>query len=124
MKAWIAVVMMAALVWGCAKSPGQKAADTYVKGMERIATAMEGITDEASARGAAEVVAAVTKDLEKFSADVEAMSEAEQAALFAPHAKDIQAVQTRIAAAMGKLMGNPEWLQIVTDELGKIPNFQ
>ncbi|MEZ5945406.1 MAG: hypothetical protein R3C13_11290 [Hyphomonas sp.] len=105
-----------------AKSSVDDLSEAYVNEFDRIATALESIHDEASAKAAA-------KDIKKSADGLEAMTEvldgkqndliAMQA--FARKLPELSATQQRISKEMSRLYSeNPELAELVGDEINRL----
>ena len=96
----------------------------YVAGMNEIAAAIDSIDDEASAKRAAQDIAASIKDLEKLKERLEGKSEQEMQVMAMQNAGALMQSAAAMSAAMMKLQTeHPELLQVVSDEIDKIPNL-
>ncbi len=108
---------------GSAKATGPM--KVYVDGMDDIADAITDINSEADARQAAQKIAAVAREMEGLSEQFERMSDQEKTAAAMANAGAITQSGTRVAAAMMTLQTqHPEYLQIISDEMDKIPDMR
>ncbi len=108
---------------GSAKASGPM--KVYVDGMDDIADAITSINSEADARRAAQKIADVARDMEGLQDQFERMSDQEKTAAAMANMGAITQSGTRVAAAMMTLQTeHPEWLQIISDEMDKIPDMK
>ena len=97
---------------------------SFVNQLDGIATAVESVTDEDSARKAAQSIAQINKELDLLAEATADMSEMERSMAIMSKAQDLYKVQMRIAQGMQKLTANPELLQIVSDEIQATPDLE
>ncbi len=96
----------------------------YVTGLNTIADAVTKVDNEASAKRAAGVIADVVRDMEKNKAVLEGMNDQQLAAAAMQNAGPMMESGAKISAAMLRLQNEkPELMQIISDELDKIPNL-
>ncbi len=96
----------------------------YTDGMDDIADAISRVDNEASARQAAHRIAEVAKDMEGLQAEFDSMSDAEKTAAAMANAQAITQSGTRVAAAMMTLQTqHPELMEIISEEMDKIPDM-
>ncbi len=92
---------------GSAKSAGA-AMKAYTADVTKIANAISGVTDEASARDAAKVIAQVNPDLEKLVKRIEGMNSSDTTSAGMANMQELVAAQQKIAVAMSNMaMNNP-----------------
>ena len=81
--------------------------------------------DEASARAAAATIASTNVELSKVAKQLDAMSDIDKAAATMANMQELVAAQQKIAVTMSNMaMSNPGLMQIVSDELGKMPELK
>ena len=102
-----------------------EAMDVYVSQMDRIASAMESVEDEASAKTAAEVIQSATKELDLLSKKFDSMSDTQKTAWAMTHAQKLQQVQMRIGLALQKISAqNPEQMQMLSQAMSDLPDVE
>ncbi|GJL95526.1 MAG: hypothetical protein DHS20C05_19310 [Hyphococcus sp.] len=107
------------------KTKKSKVVDVYVSQMDNIADALEEVTDEKSAKKAAQAITKASKELEALSETVEGMSDIEKGMMFASRSQDFVAVQTRLATSMQKIAAeNPEYIEMIQEEMEKMPEWK
>lgn len=96
----------------------------YVDGMDDIAEAITKVNDESSARRAAQDIAKVARDMEDLQEQFENMSDQEKTAMAMANMGAITQSGSRVAAAMLTLQSeHPELVQIISDEMDKMPDM-
>lgn len=96
----------------------------YVQGMDDIAEAITKVDNEASARRAAQEIAKVARDMEDLQEQFENMSDQEKTAAAMANMGAITQSGSRVAAAMLTLQSqHPELVEIISDEMDKIPDM-
>ncbi|WP_162786373.1 hypothetical protein [Hyphomonas sp. CACIAM 19H1] len=104
-------------------SSGKDMASAYVKEMTRVADALDGVTDEASARAAAAEIRTAALGMKNLTEALEGsgMKQVEAAAALSARAQDIGAAQMRIMARMNELQqNNPELAGLVGEEIDRL----
>lgn len=103
---------------------GTDSVSVYIRHLNEISEAVEKTHDEASARAAAGVIHASVAELDAWNKEVEKKSDAEKMALLMPHMAEFTQGSQRLAMAMMKLQtSDPKDLQIISEELDKMPNL-
>ncbi|GLQ21369.1 hypothetical protein ACFFUB_10930 [Algimonas porphyrae] len=99
----------------------ERIANTYLKGINEIVTALEAVDDEASAERAAEVMANVGQQFDTLSDEVDGSNRERAIAMaMASRQQEFMAVQQRMVAAMMRIqMQNPELMKTVSDGMDK-----
>jgi hypothetical protein len=120
----LGLVVAAAAMVGCGRGGAASVADEFVGGMDKIAAAVEDIEDEAGARKAAQVIASVSESMKESAAKVQGMPVMERSKVLAERAEDMQKAQRRLASAMQALATRPDLLQIVSEEMAKMPTME
>ncbi len=124
------ILMAAAMiaVAGCGNSTEakqEKAAKVYLEELTDIADAVEAVKSEKTAKKAAKVIATSSKKLEKMTKSLEDLTPMQRAAIFMGNSKDFMEQQQRLAIAMQKIaMENPEYIEIIQEEMQKMPRLQ
>lgn len=96
----------------------------YTDGMDRIADAIADVDNEASARRAAQRIADVVRDMEGLQDRFDNMSDQEKTAAAIANASAITQSGTRVAAAMMTLQTqHPDLMQVIQEEMDKIPDL-
>jgi hypothetical protein len=104
---------------------GNPTMTAYVANLDKVATALANVKDEASAKAMGEQLAPIFFEMEKQSDILEKMSEPEITAAAMASAPQLIAAQAKIAqAASNWMMQNPELGEIISRELEKMPNFE
>lgn len=106
-----------------AKSSGTDMANAYVNEMHRVATALESIKDEASARKAAEEIRAAGASMETMAAALEGsgITQVQAATALSRRGQEIAAAQTRIMTQMLSLQSeHPELATLVGEEIDRL----
>ena len=117
-----AAAALGALATGGGGNPTMTA---YVANLDKVATALANVKDEASAKAMGEQLAPVFAEMQKQSETLEKMSEPELAAAAVASAPQLIAAQTKIAqAASTWMMQNPELGEIISKELEKMPELK
>lgn len=104
-------------------SSGSDMASAYVTEMNRVAHALENVTDEASARAAAEDITAAALGMKSLAEALEGsgMKQMEAAAAMSRHGQEIAALQVRIMTRMNELQqSHPELAGIVSEEVDRL----
>jgi predicted porin len=97
----------------------------YTADVTRIADAVATVNDEASAHAAAATIAANNTELAALIKQIDAMSDTDKASAAMANMQELVAAQQKIAIAMSNMaMNNPAQMQIVADELGKMPELK
>lgn len=114
---------MAALsgLGGGQMNPQMKA---YTANFVKVADAFSTVTDEASAKAAAQKLAPIFAEMETQSAALEKMTEAEQMQATMAAMPELLAAQMKISAAMQTWAAKPELMEILGKELDKIPEVK
>ncbi len=108
---------------GVAVTPEQKIAKVYVSEMENMASAIEAVHDEASAKKAASAIRAASVKFEAMAEKYDGkLGGVAASAALSGHQSELMAVQSRIAMGMSKLaMSDPALLKIVSEEMNNMP---
>jgi hypothetical protein len=115
----------AAALGALAGGGGNPTMTAYVANLDKVATALSAVKDEASAKAMGEQLAPVFAEMEKQSDILEKMSEPEIAAAAMASAPQLIAAQAKIAqAASNWMMQNPELGEIIAKELEKMPDLE
>lgn len=106
-----------------AAPPIQKLANSYFSEMDKMAEALESVTDQASAEKAAATIAQVNANLEKLIDEAKKeSSELSLAALAISQQEKFVAVQTRVTSAMTTLaLNNPALMAGLAEAISKTP---
>ncbi len=91
--------------------------------LSNIAEAIENVEDDATARAAAQEIAKANHALASLAKSMEGMSDAQHTVAAQQYAAKYSQLQVRIASAMQRLVQHPEWLQIISDEMKKMPRL-
>jgi hypothetical protein len=103
---------------GGANNPQMNA---YVANLQKVADAFANVKDEASARAAGQQLAPVFAEMEKQSAELEKMGDAQLAAAAMAAAPQL----SRIAVSMSSFaMTDPKLAEILGEELEKMPELK
>jgi hypothetical protein len=113
-----AIAALGALSSGGQTNPQMKA---YTANFVKVADAFSTVTDEASAKAAAEKLAPIFAEMETQSAALEKMTEAEQMQAAMAAMPELLAAQVKISTAMQTWSTKPELMEILSKELEKIP---
>lgn len=117
-----AMEMLESMTNGDANASGPM--KVYTDGMDDIADAISSVDNEASARRAAQTIAGVARDMEALQERFENMSDAEMTAMAMSNASAIASSGMRVATEMNRLQTqHPDLLQIISDEMDKIPDM-
>ena len=116
-----AIAALGALSSGGQTNPQMKA---YTANFVKVADAFSAVTDEASAKAAAERLAPVLAEMEQQSAALENMTEAEQMQAAMAAMPELLAAQMKISTAMQTWATKPELMEIISKELDKIPEIE
>ncbi len=110
---------------GIALTQEQKIANTYISEMEGVASAIEAVHDEKSAKQAAATIQEMKTTFEAMSVKYEGkMDSAAGAMAFTAKQQELVAVQSRIGMSMSKLaMSNPALMKIISDEMQDMPDI-
>ncbi len=92
--------------------------------LSNIAEAIENVEDEASARTAAKVIARAKIELDGVAKSMAGMSDAERAAITQQYTAKYPQQQMRIASGMQRLVQHLEWMNIIQDEMKKMPGMR
>lgn len=104
-----------------ADSPKEYVA-VYESELTKIADAVESVTDEASARQAAEIIQAASGELEQLSTKLETMTTMDKASFAINFSADAADTQMRLATAMQKLaMADPEHMRMISEAMDELP---
>jgi hypothetical protein len=117
-----AIAALGALGSGGAQTNPQMKA--YTANFVKVADTFSAVTDEASAKAAAEKLAPVLAEMEQQSAALEKMTEAEQMQAAMAAMPELLAAQMKISTAMQTWAAKPELMRIVSEELDKIPQVE
>jgi len=120
------IILLAAVVLvGCGGGDTPQSLSKEMMGNFNImASILEGIDDEASAKAAVpkiDAVRASMRDIAKRSKGVKTDAATDKA-ISESMAKEMPAAQSRIAAAMGKLVGQPEVMAILQPAMTGMEN--
>jgi len=120
------IILLAAVVLaGCGGGDTPQSLSKEMMGNFNImASILEGIDDEASAKGAVpkiDAVRASMRDIAKRSKGVKTDAATDKA-ISESMAKEMSAAQQRIAAAMGKLVAKPEVMAILQPAMAGMEN--
>jgi hypothetical protein len=97
----------------------------YVSNLDKVATALSNVKDEASAKAMGEQLAPIFAEMQKQSETLEKMSDQQIAAAAMASAPQLIAAQTKIAqAASTWMLQNPELGEIISKELEKMPELK
>ena len=106
-------------------TPAAAAMKAYIADVTKISDAVATVKDEASARVAAATIAATNAELTSLIKQIDAMSDTDKASATMTNMQELVAAQQKIAIAMSNMaMNNPNLMQIVNDELGKMPELK
>lgn len=104
---------------------GNPTMTAYAANMDKVATALANVKDEASAKAMGEQLAPVFVEMQKQTEILEKMSEPEITAAIMASAPQLVASQTKIAqAATTWMMQDPKLGEIISKELEKMPEFK
>lgn len=104
-------------------SSGKDMASAYVNEMSRVAEALEGVSDEASARAAVADIRTAALGMKNMVEALEGsgMKQVEAATALSSRGQEIGALQMRIVARMNDLQQNhPELASIVGEEVDRL----
>lgn len=94
----------------------------FVQAVGRIGDAIATVTDEESARAAAATIAGINAEIEPITRVIEGWSESEKRAAAMAAAGDLVAAQQKIGMAAAQLsVNNPQLMEIVAEELNRMP---
>jgi len=99
------------------------AAERYLAEMNIIADALEGVSDDASAGKAAEVMAAALERMKPVAEEMQTWSEAEKMNFLKTYSEQYIGTQTRISQALGKMVQYPERLKLFTGHMKNMPRL-
>lgn len=104
-----------------AKSSNEDIGEAYLNELDRIATALESIDDEASAKAAAKEINAATDGLEAMKEELGDLNGLRAVQIFGNRLSEMTQTQQRIAVAMSDLYTNhPEYAELVGDEIDRL----
>jgi len=107
---------------GEASQSAKGAGERMVQELNVIADELEKVTDEASAKAAAEVIDKAQKGLEEVGAQFEAMTNIERAQVITAVSQELQKVQSRIAQAMTAIaQKSPQLMQELGNAMSDLP---
>ena len=119
------ILLVAVVLAGCGGGDTPQSLSKEMMGNFNImASILEGIDDEASAKGAVpkiDAVRASMRDIAKRSKGVKTDAATDKA-ISESMAKEMPAAQGRIAAALGKLVGKPEVMAILQPAMTGMEN--
>lgn len=98
-------------------------ADQYLAEMMIIAEALEGITDDASARAASEAMAAALARLEPIAEEMQAWSDAEKRNFVLTYPEEYRLVQVRVSNALMQMVQNPEYMELFIEHMKNMPRI-
>jgi hypothetical protein len=105
-----------------ASSPDTPVIPTYVSSLNKVADAVEAVSDEDSARAAARAIAEAGRELAAITARFEQMGDFQKATVLIQGAASMIEPNTRISLAMSKIATeHPELIEVIAIEMDKLP---
>jgi hypothetical protein len=114
--AWLLLVALPALAQ-------DSTAEQYLAEMTIIAEALEGITDDASARTASETMGAALARLEPVAEEMQAWSEDEKMNFVRSYPEQYMGVHTRISRALSMMVQYPERMELFLEHMKNMPRL-
>ncbi len=102
---------------------GDSTAEQYLAEMTIIAEALEGITDDASARAASETMGAALVRLGPVAEEMQAWSEAEKMNFVRSYPEEYMGVHTRISRALSMMIQYPERMELFLEHMKNMPTL-
>lgn len=115
----ILVILLA--VWAFEAGAQTDLANEYLKEMNLMADALESVTDDASAQAAAEKMSGALGRLQVLVDDTKTWSDAEKQTFFLQNHNEFIAVQTRMSNALLRMVHNPEYMELFSEQMQKMP---
>ncbi len=109
--------------WGFNAEAQSNAFEQYLREMEQIVTAMEGIHDEASAARAAKLMGASLARMEPILQDMETWDEAQWAYFGLNYSDDFNAVSLRMSNSLMEMVNNPSWMEFFIEHMQNMPTL-
>ncbi|MCA8899934.1 MAG: hypothetical protein KDA53_01650 [Hyphomonas sp.] len=104
-----------------AKSSNDDIGEAYLNELGRIATALESIDDEASAKKAAKEINAASEGLNAMKEELGDLDGLRAVQIFGSRLSEMTRTQQRISVAMSDLYSNhPEYAELVGDEIDRL----
>ena len=102
---------------------GGSTVEQYLAEMTIIAEALEGISDDASAREASAKMGAALARLEPISAEMQAWSEEEKMNFVRSYPEEYMGVHMRISRALSLMVQYPERMELFIDHMKNMPRL-
>jgi hypothetical protein len=97
----------------------------YVAGLTKISDALASVRDEATAKTAAQQIAAANAELEPLQKTIDGWSEADKQAAVLANTAEFAMISQKIAVAAANLQAShPELMQTLGTELDKMPDLK
>lgn len=116
-------VIILAAGWALNVSAQSNEFEQYLREMEQIVTAMEGIHDDASAAKAAELLGVSLARMEPLLKDMDNWNEAQWTYFGLHYSDDFDAVSMRMSNSIMQMINNPNWLELFAEHLQNMPTM-
>lgn len=106
-------------------TPAQKTTKAYITEMDKIATALETVTDKKSAKKAAAQIREINVEMDALSKKYNRQgTQIGMASVMMSHQQEFMAIQSRMSAVMLKLSANPALMETISDAMSETPNLK
>lgn len=99
-------------------------ANDYLQGMDKVATALDNVNDEASAKKAAEIMAEIGEEFDELAEELDGAGASRQramAAIMVSRATELAAVQQRLAGNMMRIQTqHPELMPVISNAMNEM----
>jgi len=108
-----------------AVTPAQKAAKAYLTKMDKMATALESVTDEKSAKKAAAQIREINVEMDALSKKYSDQgTQIGMASVMMNNQQEFMAIQSRMSAVMMNLAAQPALMETISDAMSETPTLK